>query len=228
MVITASMLLQYYGIIGIGSPPQNVSMCFDTGSASMWVPSADCTTLSCQAHERYAYANSSSFWVRLMSLGFFSIIVEDKQLKYKLTAVPFLALLASGLLQSLLQEQDHCKHATPSAASKSLLCRPDVDALPSLCLLSRKSEEAAQGLDQSISCATHLYQFVRSMTARAAPHLQRPECGSSMRSQMGHLRDSASACSQSVMHVSPVLLISGRVCAASGRLLHHHLQAGDS
>ncbi|CAK0736944.1 hypothetical protein CVIRNUC_000829 [Coccomyxa viridis] len=51
----------YYGIIGIGSPPQNVSMCFDTGSASMWVPSADCTTLSCQAHSRYAYGNSSSF-----------------------------------------------------------------------------------------------------------------------------------------------------------------------
>ena len=32
----------------------------------MWVPSADCTTLSCQAHERYAYANSSSFSVRLL------------------------------------------------------------------------------------------------------------------------------------------------------------------
>ena len=74
------VLLQYYGIIGIGSPPQNVSMCFDTGSASMWVPSADCTTLSCQAHERYAYANSSSFSVRLLpSLALLSLSIASQQ-----------------------------------------------------------------------------------------------------------------------------------------------------
>ena len=55
--------LQYYGIIGIGTPPQNITMCFDTGSASMWVPSKDCNTMSCQSHNRFQYNNSSSFTV---------------------------------------------------------------------------------------------------------------------------------------------------------------------
>ena len=54
---------QYYGIIGVGTPPQNITMCFDTGSASMWVPSKDCNTISCQSHNRFQYSNSSSFTV---------------------------------------------------------------------------------------------------------------------------------------------------------------------
>ena len=55
--------MQYYGTIGIGTPPQKMTMCFDTGSASMWVPSIDCTTESCLAHTRFAYSNSTSFSV---------------------------------------------------------------------------------------------------------------------------------------------------------------------
>ena len=55
--------MQYYGIIGIGSPPQNITMCFDTGSASMWIPSKDCNTMSCQSHNRFNYNSSSSFVV---------------------------------------------------------------------------------------------------------------------------------------------------------------------
>jgi hypothetical protein len=61
--LTAEVHVQYYGTIGIGSPPQNMTMCFDTGSASMWVPSNDCTTESCLAHTRFAYGNSTSFAV---------------------------------------------------------------------------------------------------------------------------------------------------------------------
>ena len=57
------MHLQYYGIIGIGTPPQNITMCFDTGSASMWIPSKDCNTMSCQSHNRFQYNDSSSFTV---------------------------------------------------------------------------------------------------------------------------------------------------------------------
>uniref|UniRef100_A0A671W7B0 Nothepsin n=1 Tax=Sparus aurata TaxID=8175 RepID=A0A671W7B0_SPAAU len=52
---------QYFGEIMLGSPDQNFSVIFDTGSSDLWVPSSYCVSEACALHRRFRAFESSSF-----------------------------------------------------------------------------------------------------------------------------------------------------------------------
>ncbi|XP_023544281.1 aspartic proteinase-like [Cucurbita pepo subsp. pepo] len=116
---------QYYGEIGIGTPPQKFTVIFDTGSSNLWVPSSKCVfSIACFFHARYQSGRSSTYRRNGTSAaiqygtgaisGFFSydnvqvgdVVVRDQQFieTTSMSSMTFIAAKFDGILGLGFQE----------------------------------------------------------------------------------------------------------------------------
>ncbi|XP_062108890.1 aspartic proteinase A2-like [Humulus lupulus] len=108
--------IQYYAEIGIGSPPQPLTVVFDTGSSNLWVPSSRCIfSITCYLHSKFKARLSSTYtkigipckipFASGFISGFFSqdnvkvgdVVVKDQE---------FVEITREGLLALLIAKYD--------------------------------------------------------------------------------------------------------------------------
>ncbi|KAM3749263.1 hypothetical protein ACB098_05G170400 [Castanea mollissima] len=147
---------QYFGEIGIGTPPQIFTVIFDTGSSNLWVPSDKCfLSLSCYFHSKYKSSESKTYKKNVGSgaiSGFFSyddvkvgdLVVKSQEFieATREPGVTFLVAKFDGLLGLGFQEIS-VGNATPlwyNMVEQGLIKEPVFSFW-----LNRKTEEEAGG-----------------------------------------------------------------------------------
>jgi cathepsin D len=60
-VLTNFQDVQYYGPISVGTPAQDFTVLFDTGSSNLWLPLNSCRSTACKSHSLYDPSKSSTY-----------------------------------------------------------------------------------------------------------------------------------------------------------------------
>ncbi|KAL2607564.1 hypothetical protein R1flu_026137 [Riccia fluitans] len=172
---------QYYGQISIGSPPQDFTVVFDTGSSNLWVPSVKCYfSFACYFHAKYKSSKSSTYKEdgRQFSIqygtgsmsGFLSqdsvtlgdIVVKDQVFAEatKEPGVTFLAAKFDGILGLAFQEISVQRVAPVwySALDQGLLAQPLFSFWLNRNAEAKEGGELVLGgVDQKHVKGTHVY-----------------------------------------------------------------------